>query len=453
MEIAMLDEARKDQIGVVFLLKKDTSIKKIRRLNIQEIIFLICSARFFKSKQTIISDNFQKKIDIFTKVLLEKIKNADELFIIYDKNTEYPYIDSKGRVWIFSKEKYAVHVKDYFAKTMSLEVKRVIGQEVVNEFDNFYRLGIEKIIVDNGQYAVEIKRDEILKKFNSKNTLTINIPVENPKLQYSMIRFFQNLYDRDEYKGKKEFLSKLEVKMLDELVSAKYLVPIKVRNGAPIISREQINTVLNKKDTEIASIVSDDDTNWLPAFTDWEEFERIYHKNMWKGYIASYDELMELCSKMSGVVINCRGLALHIDEKNRRVLEQYEKGNEDIIEEKNEEEEEVVEKKVEPKDTQITLSEPEEYPKEMIEAIKEYMRSKKSINKAYLRLMMKNQNKSYLIVIDFSEKDKKVFDEIAEVAIPYLDGKYLDMVQMDKWAKEALVDVKPFYKKKFLGLF
>ncbi|KHD37497.1 hypothetical protein NL50_04790 [Clostridium acetobutylicum] len=449
----MLEETRKDQIGVVFLLRKETSLNKLRALEIQEIIFLICSARFFKSKQTIASNIFKEKIEIFMKVLLEKIRNANELFIMYDENTDYPYIDSKDRVWIFSKQEYAVVVKNYFVKqSIRLKVKRVNKQCILDNFNNLHRLGIKKIIVDNGQYKVEIDREDILPPPHIGNTMLINIPIENPKLQYSMIKFFQNLYSKDEYEGKQEFIHDLERKMLDEIVSAKYLVPVKVGTAAPIISREQVKTILNKKDTEFASIVDKDDTTWLPAFTDWEEFEKVYHKNMWRGYITSYDGLMKLCFKMHGVVVNCSGVSLRIDENNRKMLEIYERGKV-LTEEKKEEKKEIVKKNHDSKDTEITLCEPKEYPDEMIEAVKQYMESRKSINKAYIRLMTKNQDKSYLIVVDYNEKDDKVFDEIAEVAVPYLRGMHLDMVQMDAWAKDALIDVKPFYKKKLFGIF
>ena len=40
-----------------------------------------------------------------------------------------------------------------------------------------------------------------------------------------------------------------------------------------------------------------------------------------------------------------------------------------------------------------------------------------------------------------------------DVAIPYLNGMFIDIMGMDDWAKDAVKDIDPFYKKKIFGLF
>ena len=52
------------------------------------------------------------------------------------------------------------------------------------------------------------------------------------------------------------------------------------------------------------------------------------------------------------------------------------------------------------KDTRIWLGEPKEYPENMVEAVKVYMRTQKPIRKAYLQLMIANEEQSYLLIID-----------------------------------------------------
>ncbi|PJI07554.1 MULTISPECIES: enhanced serine sensitivity protein SseB [Clostridium] len=442
-----MNDERKDEIGNLFLLKKETSVEELKKLEIQEIIFLIYSSKYYRDKKAFINDNFDEKIKIFFSVLNERIKDAEELYIAYDKNTNYPYIDDNDRVWLFSKEEYAERAKDYFMQQLiMLEMKKITSDEIIKEFANLHRTGIKKILVDNGEYNTEIDRDNILPPTDWSNTPDINIPVTNPKLQHGMIRFFQMLYSKNNYKGKEQVLHSLEDKMLDEVLNAKYLVPMKLQEKEPSVPDEAENrTIKEGAIMRFANLVGDDNANWLPAFTDWTEFEKVYDKNSWSGNIAFYDDLLALSEKIEGIVINCNGIPLRINENNKKMIEEYKQ-------ELNEPKAASVKKSTVKKDTKVMLGEPKDYPHEMIQAVKEYMKKQKSIKKAYLRLMIKDNEKSYLMIVDFNGEKEDIFNGISEIAGPYLNGMFLDMVGMDDWAKDAIKDVNPFYKRKLFGI-
>lgn len=442
-----MNDERKDEIGNLFLLKKETSVEELKKLEIQEIIFLIYSSKYYRDKKAFINDNFDEKIKIFFSVLNEKIKDAEELYIAYDKNTNYPYIDDNDRAWLFSKEEYAERAKDYFMQQLiMLEMKKITSDEIIKEFAHFHRTGIKKILVDNGEYNTEIDRDNILPPPDWSNTPDINIPVTNPKLQHGMISFFQMLYSKNNYKGKEQVLHSLEDKMLDEVLNAKYLVPMKLEEKEPSAPDEEGNKTIKKGAImKFANLVGDDNTNWLPAFTDWTEFEKVYDKNSWSGNIASYEDLLALSEKIEGIVINCNGVPLRINENNKKMIEEYKK-------ELNEPKATSVKKSTVKKDTKVMLGEPKDYPHEMIQAVKEYMKKQKSIKKAYLRLMIKDNEESYLMIVDFNGEKEEIFNGISEIAGPYLNGMFLDMVGMDDWAKDAIKDVNPFYKRKLFGI-
>ena len=443
-----MTEERKDQIGKLFLLNKETDIEGLKNLEIQEIIFLIYSAKYFKEKQAFLIDNFDEKIQMFSNILSDKIKDSEELYIAYDKSTNYPYIDVSDRIWIFSKEEYAKNAEDYFMQQLiMLEIKKINGEEIIPTFAKLHMLGIKKIIVDNGEYCTEINRNDILPAPDWSNTPQINIPVTNPDLQHAMIRFFQLLYSKSNYEGKEQTLRGLENHMLDEVIRGKYLIPMQLKQEEPSIPSGE-GIVNLKKDTimQFASVAGEDDTIWLPTFTDWTEFEKVYDKNVLSGNVVTYDDLVTLSEKMEGIVINCKGISLRINEKNKKMIEEYKK-------EKNNPKAASVNEYIVKKDTKVMLGEPKEYPSKMIEAIKEYMKKQKSIKKSYLRLMIKDNEKSYLIVVDFDGKKEELFKGIADIAIPYLDGMFIDMMGMDDWAKDAVKDIDPFYKKKVFGLF
>ncbi|MNN69835.1 hypothetical protein D3C81_1856530 [compost metagenome] len=88
----------------------------------------------------------------------------------------------------------------------------------------------------------------------------------------------------------------------------------------------------------------------------------------------------------------------------------------------------------------------------MIAAVKAYMKTQKGIIKAYLRLMAKDNEQSYLLIVDFEGNKDEIFRGIAETATPHLNGMPLDMVSMDGWANEVK-ELDPFYKKKRFGLW
>lgn len=435
-----MKQERKDEIGRLFLLQNGKSKEDLNDLEIQEVIFLIYSANYFKEKHVFLNDDYEEKIQIFRSALIDKIIAAEELFITYDQNTGYPYIDEEDRIWVFSKEEFALNAKDYFLQQLvMLDVKKISLDEVKRTFAHLHRLGIKKIIMDNGEYTTQVNRDDILPAPDWSNTPMINIPVENPQLQHAMIRFFQTLYSKANYDGKEQQLHQLENRMLDEVINAKYLIPMQLKEEVESIPNDQgIVTLKEGTVMQFASLVGDNDTNWQPAFTDWTEFLKVYDKNIWKSNISTYDDLLALSQNMEGIVINCNGIVLRINEKNKKMIENYK-------EEKNNPKGASVEKCIVPKDTKVILGDPKEYPTKMIEAVKENMKKQKAIKKAYLRLMVKDSEKSYLMVIDYKGTRDKIFKSIADVALPYLNGMYLDMVEMDDWAKDVVKDVNPFY--------
>lgn len=444
-----VNEERKDEIGRLFLLSNEIDIEKLKYLELQEIIFLIFSAREFKEKQAFIND-FHERVKTFFDILKDKIKNAEELYIAYDKNTNYPYIDEEDRIWIFSKKEYANKARDYFVQQfLMINMKKIDGGEIIQRFAKFHIFGIRKILIDNGEYNIEINRDDILPPPDWSTTPKINIPVTNPNLQYSMIKFFQQLHSKRNYKGKEQFLKGLEDEMLDEVIGSKYLIPMKLKEEGEEDSPNEEGIVILKKDTimEFSNLEGDDDTVWQPAFTDWEEFEKVYDKDVWSGNIVTYDDLLKFSEKMDGIVINCRGVCLRINENNKKMIERYKK-------EKNNLRSASVTEETIKKDTEVIVGEPREYPARMIEAIREYMKKQKYIKKAYLRLMIKDNEKSYLIIVDFDDNNKKeIFQDIEEIAYQYLNGIFIDMSEMNDWARKVTKDVEPFYKRKLFGFF
>ncbi len=474
-----MNEARKDEIGKKFLLSPYILMEECGELEIQELIFLIHSAKYFKEKGAFPGDHLDERIKVFLEVLKDKIKDAESLYIAYEKRTGYPYIDAESRVWMFSKEEYAANAEDYFRQQLlMLEMKKIEREEILKTLGELHIWGLRRIIMDNGQYMIELDRDELLPPPDFSGTPEINIPVTNPGLQQALIAFFQMMSSGLQFEGKQRVLQVMEGRMLDEVIQAKYLLPMQLKEQSPSVPNEQGMTTLKEGTTiQFAVLGGEGDSSWLPVFTDWPEFEKAYDKTVWSSNVVTYDDIVALSDNMDGIVVNYRGIPLQIDDKNKQRIEEYkrersaaqseaqhEARNDDQSEAQHETEgdaggvapndapNQTIQKMTVSEDTEVWVGEPKVYPTPLIDALKTYMKTQKDIKKAYLRAMVKDNEQSYLLIVDFEGNQEEIFSGIAAAASPHLEGIALNLVELDGWANDEVKDLTPFYKKKRFGL-
>lgn len=300
----MMTDERKDELEKLFLIQNETNVVSLKKLEIQEIVFLIWSAR--KITRRIPNVNFDEKFKVLLNELQNKIKDVEELYIAYDGNTDYPLLDSEGRAWIFLDKYCAKKAKnDYLYIYNMFQIRSVKKENIISEFLELHRLGIKTILMDNGEYHIDVNRDDILVPPDWSNIHKIDIPIVNPELQYAMIRFFQKLYLEDENKTNNEDIYKIhdenEIKELYELfkqiVNAKYIVPV----------------IRKKSSNNIA----------FQVFTDSMEFDKVFFNGNIRRYdVVSYDELIILSEKCKYVSINCLGIGLKLDKELKEIIGQ-----------------------------------------------------------------------------------------------------------------------------------
>lgn len=319
-----MDNKRKDELGNLFVFNDKYSSREFEKVTIQELAFLICTMRVLKEKEILKNCDYDAKIITFTQVLIKKLKLTKELYIAYDSNTQYPYLDFQGRAWIFSEKEYADKAEEHFkAEKIFLQIKELINKNIINEFGKLHYLGIEKVIIDNGQYNIEINRNDILTPPDYSNVPARKIPVMNPKLQFAMINFFQYVYSRKDYKNKVEVIRGLESNMLEEVLKAKFLLPIKLGNDNIGIDGNGANVVEKGNKVNFTVIKDKNGLRWLPAFTDWYELDKAFDRGKLRSSICSFEDILTISENLEGIVINCNGLALRIDENNRKIIVEF----------------------------------------------------------------------------------------------------------------------------------
>ena len=359
----------------------------------------------------------------------------------FTNNYYLDFENGKPSCYIFTEKKYYDAYQDYMMQQQII-VKHVENNEEQRMlmFGDLYRSGFEMIVIDNGQTHLVISLFDIIDKPDFSDVPEINRPIMNPTLVCAANHFFQGL-------STKRATRDLEANMFKEIYNAKYLMPL----DASKMNMEKTNAdngecvVKEKSIMQFPLITNSEDKSFYPFFTDWNEFRRFDKEQKFSGNIATFEDIKYFIDKADGISINPYGANITLTKDMCNVIESVAKGLSQNT---------VIKEQVAEKDSKVMLGEPAEYPQKMIDEICKYLKTNKNVNAAYLRLMVKDNEQSYLIIVDFSGDKNEVFSGIANAGVPFSNGKYLDFVPLSSsFGKGAVANLIPFYKKKKFGIF
>ncbi len=396
---------------------------------IQAIIFQIVE----NEKNTDEAAKAEKKKELLES-LYAAVKNADELYIAFNEQTGYPHIDTDGCVWMFSAKEYADLAEDYYRQQMiMLSIRQIPKDKIMEVFAQLYAWGMELVRLDNGQCTTAIERGRILPPPDWSNTPKQQIPVMNPRLQNRMIFFFQNLNRRVDYEGKKELLHRLEAQMLEEVLNGSYIVPMQLQQPQGV----QAEGVIPAGSRMIFANLADnrDQTSWLPAFTDWDEFEKIYDKKQWNGSVMTYEDLCAVSAE-SGIVVNPAGVNFRITAGNKKAIEQF----------KEEEQKGTTLEK-----EQVVVVPMTQYPSQLINAASSCMNCMPEVRRGYVIQILYKNEPHYLIVVDYLGDSDKVFGELYKNLPNEVNGIRVLLHEADAVGLELVKNVRPFFKRGLFG--
>lgn len=266
--------------------------------------------------------------------------------------------------------------------------------------------------------------------------IDVNKPVTNPELIAAINAMREN------------YAKENQDRVFIEVLKAHFVSPA-VITPTPESSEDGGKVVL-KEGTQISFNLIENTANqkYFLAFTDWDELKKWSTNENQQTLILTFDDFAAMVldenSDASGFVINPFGGNLIFDKNLIMALKEEKErrasggATEQVVE----------------KDTPMQLGQPSEYPEELVKAIIEHLKKQKNIKAAYLQLMTKGEEQSYLLVVDFEGDRKETFNKIAYAAKQYLKGMYIDMVPYDSdFGRDAAKNVEPFYKRKKFGLF
>ena len=260
----------------------------------------------------------------------------------------------------------------------------------------------------------------------------VNKPVENPVLKALL----------SDYAAKDNTGKAAAAEAIAEELAEHAAVLAVIRPGEDGIADNGDGTAVFWQDSTVSfEMFRDaDGTDYLPVFTDWDELKKNdrYRDMHVHALIITFDDISAITAGKAGAVINPFSDNFIITPQNVIHMKQHK----DIVTKGYSAQ--VVEK-----DTTVQIGDPADVPEEMIEAIRRYAKTDRTIKAIWLKLMIKDGEKSWLLIVDFSGDKDKVFSSIARAATPHLrSGMFIDMVPLTDRFGQSAASGEPIYKRK-----
>lgn len=197
-------------------------------------------------------------------------------------------------------------------------------------------------------------------------------------------------------------------------------------------------TLTENTPIDFALIKSDGGEAFFPLFTSWEQIAKWSSAPSNQALILSFDDLAAMVTgaeNVNGVSIDPFDQNILIPRHAMLKLKEQKDINQTGHTQINVQAQ-----------TKVQLSEPGAAADELKAALVSFFAADTSIKKAWLQLMKKEEETTYLLVVDFDGDREKVFPAIAEAARPQLQGMYLDMVPYGPgFPESAVAEKKAFY--------
>lgn len=376
-----------------------------------------------------------KDADTYRRIINE-LKAAKILWAAVSPYTNNYYIDSENSAptaYIFTdKESFEDFRDNRSRQTISVNCSENQNEQRMQLFGDLYVQGFERIAVDSGKTSVQIGLFDIIDKPDFSNTPEIKIPVMNPAFVRAADFFFQEL-------GRKKATKAQQNQMFREIYNAKFLIPIDTSKMNTEKKNADSGEIIVKKDSTMSFPILTNAANkqFYPLFTDWNELKKYDKEGKFSGSIVKFDDMKFFAKNANGIVINPFSINITLDSDMLGNIESAATGKP------------VVQKQTVEKETTVQLGPPRDYPQKMVDEISKYLKTEKNVSAAYLQLMIKDGEQSFLIVVDFVGDKSTLFNGIATVAASYSNGLPLYFIPLsDRFGKSATENVEPFYRRR-----
>lgn len=488
----MLEKNRMNELFQKFVIAQDMPDDELTDLNLEELTYIYAATEATKKDNNLTEQLKQRSINmpirqqiIYWRVV-EAIKSADGIYVAFTEQPAYPYLDEAGNALVFSTEETAKKMAEHLltAKKAKTVIRKLENKAITALFVQLYYIGSEQVLIDNGSHPMAVKRTDVLPEPEWKDENVAKQQVYNGKLQLYLIQFTQFIRTGEGTPDQEKLktIDLLEKRMVIELVKSRFLVPMMLvdKEGKQIKPGEAVpnSSEVSRK----LPYLTDGTTKsqWLPAFTDWAEFSRVYKPAEWGAAVVNYDGLIKIAKDTAGqIVVNAKGCGYRITEKTMGRIDSFIKVKNEIDAKRAEQGQNAAEmpdrsdlmklgrktamptpannttekaSNVQPRSAAAaTYGDLLEEPDMLMAALKRTAKASKIVKRMWLAQRFEGDTTGYLLVVESSSESTNVMQDLKNIANGYLDGKTMECRLADPAALAIVKDIKPFYKKGIFG--
>lgn len=379
-------------------------------------------------QKLIVKFNENKNQELYVRIIKE-IQQAENLWVAFSENSNNYLLGSEkgsAAAYIFSQEdyyeKYYVHMSQRGKKIKAAENNVKYRMAL---FADLYRCGFDCIVIDNGQTYLKISLFDIIKKPEIQKNYKEARAIVNPDLMRSANWIFQeNERDRID--------PKLWQILFTEIFKGEYIIPADTKDLKLIEGSGRKFNISDDSKIAFPLLENGDGKKYYPFFTDWNEYRKFDMDTHYTIMAAGFKDMERFVDKADGIVINPFGVNIIINYEMLSTISEASKEMSKSL-------------------SKISVGDPKTYPLEMVRKISEKLWDKDYIDAAYLKIMLKNRDQSYLVALEgkLPDKPEKLYNEIAENALPNSENIPIDFIDYSSdFAKKVFKNSEPFYTAK-----
>ena len=159
--------------------------------------------------------------EIYAKVIADKLRKEEHLWVVYSSTTSYPYMVDSDLFVLFNPKNSSLIEKKLKLSGYEVSVGVENNDAFAMELCHMYRNGYKNIrLTDGDKLEYVIPREA----FGTYHDFFRDDYVTNPGLQNTMISYFQEFRKNTDKDTIKELLDKRENAMLNAMVNSEYMV-------------------------------------------------------------------------------------------------------------------------------------------------------------------------------------------------------------------------------------
>jgi len=293
---------------------KDNGANMMNNLSLPDSIYLIsdilknCILKANEIGKETDANYFAQVIDKFRPIVIDRIKKADRLWIVYCDSTGYPYELDQDILVLFDYFNHKDIVQKFEKSGFKITIVDIDSEKFKNEVSHMYRNGYKSIrFIDGKCEPFVVAREELYShlEFFTSDYIT------NPALQQTMISFFQEFRKKVGITARINLLESRQEKMIKNMLNAEFMIPCtKIETDEEVEITHPFIDLSDKVESKDGKPVIA-----IPVFTDGFELDKCYiGKN--ETMLLNFKELVHLVEELgaSGIIINCLGISYFMEK-------------------------------------------------------------------------------------------------------------------------------------------